>query len=114
MKRIMQSDPTTSSSKIQSQLPLQTNISARTIYRRLLADFKLHAVPKLPSKNVRDRVSFAKKYKDWTVQQWERVMFSDETLVKQFYAFSSHVRRPVGESYNQRYTTQRVKTHHQS
>ena len=114
MKRIVQSDPTTSSSAIQSQLPPQTNISARTIRRRLLTDFKLRAyrpaaVPKLSSKNVRDRVSFAKKYKDWTVQQWERVMFSDETLVKQFYAFSSHVRRPVGERYNQRYTTPRVK-----
>ena len=115
MKRLVQGDPTSSSSAIQSQLPPQVDISTRTIRRRLLDDCKLRAyrpacVPRLSAKNVKDRLVFARKYKDWTAQQWERVMFSDETMVKQFYAFSSHVRRPVGERYNQRYTTPRVKT----
>jgi hypothetical protein len=36
-------------------------------------------------------------------------MFSDESLIKQFYSFSSHVRRPIGQRYNRRYTLPRVK-----
>ena len=36
-------------------------------------------------------------------------MFTDETMIKQFYAWSSHVRRPQGKRYEQRHTTPRVK-----
>ena len=50
------------------------------------------------------RVAFATKHKEWTAEQWERVLFSDE---KNFYGKGfcgrAWVRRPVGEALNPEY-----------
>jgi hypothetical protein len=90
------------------------SVSTRTIRHRLQKDLHLRAyrpacTPLLSRKNIADRLAFANKYAAWTVEQWRQVMFSDETLVKQFYSFSAHVRRPVGQRYNARFTIPRVK-----
>ena len=34
--------------------------------------------PLLSWKNIRDRLIFCKKYKDWTPEDWGKVIFSDE------------------------------------
>jgi hypothetical protein len=34
--------------------------------------------PMLTSQKKKKRKRFCKKYKDWTVAEWEKVMFSDE------------------------------------
>ena len=112
--RKVRSNPTISSSHLVSQLPTNVKISARTIRRRLQNDFNLSAYrpalkPKLSKKNVSDRLKFARKYVHWSVDQWRKVLFSDESLIKQFYSFSTHVRRPPWERYNPRYTLPRVK-----
>jgi transposase len=112
--RMVVETPTCSSSEIQSRLPSPDRVSRRTIRRRLQVDFKLRSdfpakKPNLSPKNVKDRLLFAHKYKDWTLDQWCKTEFSDETSIKQFYACNSRVRRPVGERYNNRYITPRVK-----
>ena len=114
MKRIVQVNPTASSTFIKSQLPETVTVSDRTIRRRLQCEMGLRSyhpatTPRLSKKNVTDRLIFAKRYSDWTSDQWQRVLFSDESLIKQFYSFSSNVRRPVGERYNARFTVPRVK-----
>lgn len=35
----------------------------------------------LSKKNVKTRLAFAKKYKDWTIDQWRCVIWSDETKI---------------------------------
>ena len=40
--------------------------------------------PKLSPKNVALRLEFARKHKDWTVADWERVIWSDETKICRF------------------------------
>jgi transposase len=40
--------------------------------------------PKLSPKNVALRLEFARKYKDWTVADWMRVLWSDETKILRF------------------------------
>lgn len=40
--------------------------------------------PFLSRKNVRERLEFAQQYKDWTISDWERVVFSDETKICRF------------------------------
>lgn len=112
IRRFAVADPTASSSFIASHLPL--SVSSRTIRRRLQVDFQLRSYrpackPRLSKKNIADRIAFAKRYQHWSAQDWYSVMFSDETLIKQFYSFSSNVRRPVGQRYNARYTVPRVK-----
>ena len=112
IRRIVKLDPTASSSFISSQLP--SPVSTRTIRRRLHLDFKLKSykpacTPRLSLKNIKDRIRFCQKFKSWTSQDWHKVMFSDETSIKQFYSFSTNVRRPVGARYDARYCLPRVK-----
>ena len=40
--------------------------------------------PKLSLKHIRDRLDFAKKYRNWIVSDWERVIFSDECKINRF------------------------------
>ena len=60
-------------------------VNAQTI-RNILksANYESHskksALP-LNNKRKKERLAFAKKYKDWTVADWRRVVFSDETKV---------------------------------
>jgi len=63
----------------------------------------------LSAKNVRDRIAFCKKYKNWSADQWESVMFSDESTFCQFYTFVPYIRRPVGKRYDPKYCLPSVK-----
>ena len=112
IKRAVVVNPQASSSSIADGLP--DKISARTVRRRLLKDFGLKSFnaarkPRLSAQNIKDRLRFAKKYKDWTPEQWRKVLFSDETCVQQFNYGKTLVRRPKGERYNPRFTTATVK-----
>jgi transposase len=40
--------------------------------------------PQLSSKNIKSRFEFAKSHKDWTLDDWKRVIFSDETKINRF------------------------------
>ena len=42
---------------------------------------KMHA---LSRKNIKDIFCFAQMHKDWTMSDWERVVFSDETKICRF------------------------------
>ena len=38
----------------------------------------------LSRKNIKDKFCFAQMHNDWTVSDWERVVFSDETKICRF------------------------------
>lgn len=103
--------PKSSSAKIQSQLP--SVISRQTIRRRLfessLKSCRPAKKPLLTKKNIRDRINFCRKYKEWTADDWEDVFFSDESTFTQFYSFVRHVRRPVGKRHDPKYCVIAVK-----
>jgi hypothetical protein len=52
---------------------------------------------------------FCNKYRNWTDEQWKKVMFSDESMISQFYAFTRHVRRPPNSRFRERYIVPTVK-----
>lgn len=60
-------------------------VSSQTVRRALKkSDWKAitkQKKPKLSGKNKEARLDFAKKYKKWTVKQWEKVVWSDETKI---------------------------------
>src|ERR1043165_6793376 len=105
--------PRSSSRKIQSQLPVEARVSTRTIRRRLfeggLKSRRPALKPLLSKKNIRDRMAFCRKYRNWSADDWENVLFSDESTFTQFYSFSRHVRRPVGKRNDPKYCTSAVK-----
>lgn len=112
--RIVKVNPRASSSFVASALSTVTSASTRTIRRRLLEKYHLRAYrparkPLLSAKNIRDRLLFCRRYAHWTVNDWERVLFSDETLISQFQTYAPYVRRPCNQRHNNRYTTTTVR-----
>lgn len=105
--------PRKSSLGILVSLPTDARPSSRTIRRRLfqsgLKSYRPSKKPFLTVKNIKDRLTFCRKYKDFSNQDWSRVMFSDEATICQFYSFTRHVRRPPGERNNERYLIPHVK-----
>ena len=55
------------------------------------------------------RLGFAKKHAKWTIQQWQQVIFFDESTVQQFITRKRYVRKPTGKRFDERYTTQTMK-----
>jgi transposase len=107
--------PRASSSAIRGKLPGSPSKkpNSRTIRRRLfdagLKSYRPARKPKLSPKNIRDRIAFCQKYRQWTPAQWKQVMFSDETTFTQFYSFCRHVRRPPNQRHNPKYVIPTVK-----
>ena len=64
------------------------NISAQTVRNTLKKNgMKAYVKAKKPlitQKHKKQHLEFAKKYKDWTVEDWRNVVFSDETKVNRF------------------------------
>ena len=56
-----------------------------------------------------EEVGVAKKHDDWSVQDWKKVLFPDESTFQQFTVRKNHVRRPLGERFNTKYTISTVK-----
>ena len=66
--------------------------------------------PLLTAKNIRDRLSFCKRVKNWNCEMWSRVLFSDETTIRQYDCRGSGtVRRPQGKRYDPRYVLPTVR-----
>lgn len=112
IRRAAVKNPTLSSTSIVAQTGCRA--SSRTVRRRLLVDFKLASrrparKSNLSAKNIKDRMAFCHKYKNWTEDQWINVMFSDESTFSQFSSYVRHVRRPPGQRYNLRYVVPTVK-----
>ena len=73
IRRIAVRSPMSSASKIRSSLLAKgTDISRRTVSRRLVDDFDLKAhKPRLTQAMKSKRLAFAKKHVKWTIQQWQ-------------------------------------------
>uniref|UniRef100_A0A087XJV3 Transposase Tc1-like domain-containing protein n=1 Tax=Poecilia formosa TaxID=48698 RepID=A0A087XJV3_POEFO len=78
--------------------------SARTVRRRLLeqglVSRRAAKKPLLSRKNIRDRLIFCKMYREWTAEDWGKVIFSDESPFRLF-GTKQLVRRRRGEHYHQ-------------
>src|SRR5579863_9446168 len=62
-----------------------TPVSAMTV-RNCLKEAGLKSFPKakkplLTKRHIRQRLAFARKYQHWTVEDWKRVIWSDETKI---------------------------------
>lgn len=112
MHRGAAKNPFISSKELAQQIP---GVSARTVRRRLNGKFHLKSrrpakKPLLSAKNIKDRLSFCKKYLHWTPNDWSKVLFSDETMIRQFCNIGvQRVRRPKGLRFDPHYCLPVVK-----
>ena len=79
---------------------LLEGVSIRTIQHQLKNDFGLPCrraakKPLLTEKMRKKRLTFAKNYQHWTPQQWQKVMFSDESTLQLVRGHSKVIRRPI-------------------
>jgi transposase len=79
-----------SSKEVANKLNEQFNIkvSASTIRNTLheagLKSIEKQTKPKLSPKNIKARLQFANIHKDWTIEDWKKVIWSDETKINRF------------------------------
>lgn len=67
---------------------LNKDVTPRTV-RNALKEAGMESVvkpkkPYLSAKNIKDRLSWAKNHLDWTLDDWKRVVWSDETKIDRF------------------------------
>jgi len=94
---------------------LQIAESVETVRKRLgqnnLNACSPRKVPLLTVKHVAKRTEYAKIPKDWPVEKWHNILWSDETKIVLFGGKGSwsYVRRPLQTEYNPRFTFKAVK-----
>ena len=113
--REVKKNPSVTSAALQRAIPEFQEVSTRTIRHHLCNDLKLSArkaqkKPLFTPKMRQQRLAFCKLHKDWSLEQWKEIMFSDESQFKQFEAKPTFVRHPSGSSAESpRYITLTVK-----
>ncbi|CAJ0963368.1 unnamed protein product [Ranitomeya imitator] len=89
LKLFQLQDRTTSSAELaQEWQQAGVSASARTVRRRLfeqgLVSRRAPKKPLLSRKNIRDQLLFCKRYREWTAEDWGKVIFSDESPFRLF------------------------------
>jgi len=116
IKWVSQKNPRLTAPQIHKELqcPDDSNISIRTVLRRLV-EYGLHGrhgvkKPLITKKNRTEPLRWAKEHRDWSQGQWSKIIWSDES---KFNLLSSDgiqwVRRPTGTRHDPRYQTPTVK-----
>ena len=93
---------------------LGVNMAIRTARNILLREGLRGRIPAkkpwISKKNRSARLKFAIAHKDWTVRQWARILWSDESKNNLFGSDGIRfVRRPAGKRFDKKYTKPTVK-----
>ena len=104
--QMVKNDPNKTSTDGRQMMKDQFNkvVSSETIRRRLnqagLYARRAARQPLMNSKHRKQRLDFARTYRSWTISDWAKVLFSDETKINLFHADGNHlIRRPTGKWY---------------
>lgn len=68
----------------EKKMPINRKTVSRALNNGGLKAKEKKKKPLLSLKNIKARMEFAKKHQDWTVDDWKRVVFSDETKINRF------------------------------
>lgn len=116
LKREVMSCPTVTAGELKANHPdVLAGVSTRTIQHRLQKHMKMPCrkaakKPLITARMRKQRLDFCSKYKNWTVEQWRHVMWSDESTFRCIRSTAARVRRPIGTSrYDPKYTQKTVK-----
>lgn len=104
IRRAIKENPRLSANGIKAHFKEELkDVSIRTIQHRLQKDLGFesrHAArkPLLTDAMKKKRIAFAKKHISWSVEEWRKVMFSDESTFRLVRGGVVHVRRPAGSN----------------
>jgi transposase len=115
LKKYVVKNPFKTARELKNEVPGWSDVPVRTIQHRLQKNLDLPArraakKPLLTQKMKEKRIAFAKKYKNWTSEQWRDVMFSDEAKFAIVNSRSVTVRRSKSMNrYADKYVVKTVK-----
>lgn len=115
IKRISNTQPFLPATGIKRELHvLGISLCATQIRQILIKKYGLYArrpakKPLISNQMRLKRLQFVEQYSHWTAENWQSVMFSDESSFEQFQKRHQHVRRPSGQRFNKRFTIATVK-----
>ena len=115
LRRYVLRNPFKTAREIKNELPGWSDISVRLIQKRLkhklgLPSRRAAKKPLLTMKMKAKRLQFARKYRSWTSEQWNEVMFSDESKFEIVNSRSVTVRRgSTTNRYADKYVVKTVK-----
>ena len=116
IKRAITENPRLSATALKTQFAEELQgVAIRTIQYRLKVDLGFdsrHAAqkPLLTAAMKKKRMAFAKKHQSWSVEDWKKVMFSDESTFRLVRGGIVRVRRPAGsDRYASKYCSSTVK-----
>ena len=91
---------------------LQLECSSRTVRRRLDEVNLLGRVGRreyvFDERDIQRRLSFAEGYANWSMADWDRVIFSDETHIEVYGRSRVWVQRPPGHAFDPEYMVEHV------
>ena len=100
IKWCIEKDPSITSAQLQVELSPLRAVSARTVRRESvrLGYHSFHSLqkPLMTRGHLTKRLAFCKKTKDWTPEDWAKVMWSDESNFNLFQNMNDKVRRKRG------------------
>lgn len=99
--------------QLKAEVPIAGNLSNRGI-RRYLSNNGLHGriaapKPKLSQVHIEKRMAFCRSKDDWTLADWNRVIFTDESKLEINPRRRQFVRRPVNTRHEWKFCTQTTK-----
>ncbi len=118
MKELLRKNPTLTAKNLKARLLDLENISIRTIQENCQKTLgfpcrKMAEKPLLSRRMMDARLDFARRYQNWTVEDWKKVMFSDDSHFE--LCFGRHIRskrcrRPRNsDRFDTRFTQKTVK-----
>ncbi len=115
MRKKLVKDPTLSAKQLRASIPGLQHLKIRQIQKLCQKDLalpcrKMANKPLLTEAMKEKRLAFANQYGHWTVDQWKKVMFSDESHFELKTFRRGMCRRPAGsDRFDPRYTRKSVK-----
>jgi hypothetical protein len=116
MRKLLSKSPTLSARQLKARVPGLENIAIRTIQdacvkKLAMRSRKMAKKPLLTERMMLQRLEFANQYQHWGVEDWKRVMFSDESHFElQFGTKVDRCRRPKGsDRFSTKFTRKTVK-----
>jgi len=85
-------------------IPVSQSTLSRRLHEEGLGRYVARRKPGLRPENVEERLNWAIAHKDWTIEDWKRVIWSDETIIVVGHnSRRQWVTRPKGEALNPKY-----------
>ena len=102
IRRFLEANPFLTSTDIKRLVPELAEVSIRTIRHSVNKDLKLPSrkllkKPLFTPKMAKQRLEFCNQY-NWTSEDWQKVMFLDESTFLQFGSYSFNAQIPIDSS----------------